>query len=263
MRLKIFGAGRGRRDGLHESASERWSRPDLLVTRINESLRGITAQIQRMNLKYRELEQLGKEYFNRCVEDLIKGDEAHAKIYVDEIAEIRRLARIILHTQLVMEQVKIRLESILELTDVMGLVTSLRGIIGKVMEEVTGIAPEAAANLQELSKQIDEFVNTSGQVTVGEPSPAPELSDEASKIFEDARKIIAMRLKESFPDVPIMTETEKLVYSYISKLDPEHPFNAQECSLQLGIPEEQIEDALDALQRKGIIEVTEAEAEPA
>lgn len=263
MRLNIFGAGRGRRSGPPGQALPRWPEPEELVAKLNHSLSGLTAQIQRMTLKYQELEQRGREYLNRCVDDLIRGDEAHAKIYVDEIAEIRRLARIILHTQLVMEQVKLRLESILELTDVMGLVTSLRGIIGKVMGEVTKIAPEAAANLHELSKQIDEFVSSSGQVAVEEASPSPEISDEAARIFEDAKKIVAMKLRESFPDIPIMTETERLVYSYVSELSPEQSFDTRACSLQLGLSEEQVEEAIHGLQRKGIIEVKEAEAEPA
>ena len=258
MRLSIFRRRGGR--WLREYRRLIDLEPDEFRARLNASLSELSAQIERLKFKFKELEQRGKLYLDRCVEALVMKDEEHALMYANEIAELRKLANIILHSELILEQVKIRLESILELSDVIGLVTSLRGMIGKVAGEVSKIAPEAAMQLEELSKQIDEFVASSGSPEVQAPTTVYELSDEAAKIFEDAKQIVAMKLKESFPDVPVLTDVEQLVYSYISSLNPRSGFDIEECCSQLGLSEEQVESALEGLQKKGIIEISEMEA---
>lgn len=234
--------------------------PQEFKEKLSASLTALSTHVHRLENKYRELEARGKEYFERCVDALVMGDEAHAKLYADEIAELRRLAKIILNSTLILEQVKIRLESLTELSEVIGLATSLKGIIGRVVGEVGKIAPEAALSLEDLSKQIDHFMTTSSSEIAESPIATPELSDEASKIFEDAKRIVAMKLRESFPDVPILTEIERMVYTYISAMNPEKEFDVKECSLALGITEEQVEEAIQGLQEKGMIEIAQAEA---
>lgn len=234
--------------------------PDEFREKLSTSLTALSTHVQRLEHKYRELEARGKEYFDRCVDALVMGDEAHAKLYADEIAELRRLAKIILNSKLILEQVKIRLESLTELSEVIGLAASLKGIIERVVGEVGKIAPDAASSLEDLSKQIDNFMATSSTEITESPIATPELTDEASKIFEDARRIVAMKLRESFPEVPILTNIERMVYTYISVMDPDKEFDAKECSLALGITEEQVEEALQGLRDKGMIEIVQAEA---
>lgn len=235
-------------------------KPEEFKEKLSTSLTALSTHVHRLENKYRELEARGKEYFERCVDALVMGDEAHAKLYADEIAELRRLAKIILNSKLILEQVKIRLESLTELSEVIGLASSLKGIIGRVVGEVGKIAPEAASSLEDLSKQIDNFMTTSSSEITDSPIAVPELSDEASKIFEDAKKIVAMKLRESFPDVPILTEVERIVYTYISAMSPDKEFDVKECSLALGLTEDQVEEAIQGLQEKGMIEVAQAEA---
>lgn len=234
--------------------------PDEFREKLNRSLTALSTHVHRLEHKYRELEARGREYFDKCVDALVMGDEAHAKLYADEIAELRRLAKIILNSKLILEQVKIRLESLTELSEVIGLATTLKGIIGRVVGEVGKIAPEAAMSLEDLSKQIDDFMATSSPEIRESPIATPELSDEASKIFEDAKRIVAMKLRESFPEVPILTDIERLVYTYISAMSPDKEFDIKECSLALGITEDQVEEAIQGLQEKGMIEIAQAEA---
>ncbi|MCL7393028.1 MAG: hypothetical protein LZ162_05300, partial [Thaumarchaeota archaeon] len=70
-----------------------------------------------------------KEYFERCIDALVARDNERAKMYAVEIAEIKRLADIVVRCCLVLEQIKVRLETILELGEVMGLIVPLTSII--------------------------------------------------------------------------------------------------------------------------------------
>ena len=158
--------------------------------KLEQSLSELNAQIMKLRSKYEEMTAKSKEYFEQVVEALISGDEGRASIYAEEIAEIKRLASILVKTQLVLEQVKLRLETILEISELMGLVVPLLSLITEVGDEIAGVAPDAAKNLHELATYIEDFSNVSSvnELKVGAPE---ELDEEARKILEEAQKAAA------------------------------------------------------------------------
>ncbi|MEM2915237.1 MAG: hypothetical protein QXH91_07555, partial [Candidatus Bathyarchaeia archaeon] len=58
-----------------------------------------------------KLEQRAKTFFDKCADAQIAKDSERATIYANECAEIRKMARIVLRSQLTIEQVMIRLET--------------------------------------------------------------------------------------------------------------------------------------------------------
>ena len=223
-----------------------------LKLKLEHSLNQLSAQIMKLRSKYGEMVARSKEYFEEVVQALMNGDESRASIYAEEIAEIRRLAGIVVKTQLVLEQVKLRLETILEISDVLGLLIPLISLVAEVEDEVRGVAPEAAESLQELASCIEDFTSISG--TGEEVIQVPrELDEEALKILEEAQKKAAERVKEAFPDVPKLSEEERLVYSYISANDEE--LDLRRCAKELGLNEDRIRDVLKRLERKGLIQL--------
>jgi len=220
--------------------------------KIEDSLNQLSAQIMKLRSKYQEMMDRSKEYFEQVVDALVSGDEGRASIYAEEIAEIRRLASVVVKTQLVLEQVKLRLETILEVSELMGLVVPLLSLITEVEDEVAGAAPEAARNLHELASYIEDFT---GETAAGEfdISVPEEASDEAKKILEEAQRAAAERVKQAFPDVPKLSEEEKLVYSYVSKTDSE--LDLKKCAQELGIDAKEVKQILEKLEQKGLIEL--------
>jgi len=221
-----------------------------LKLKLEHSLNQLSAQIIRLRSKYDEMVARSKEYFEEVVQALMNGDENRASIYAEEIAEIRRLARIVVKTQLVLEQVKLRLETILEISDVLGLLIPLISLVAEVEDEVRGVAPEAAESLQELASCIEDFTSISGNQEEVIQIPE-ELDAEASKILEEAQRKAAERVKDVFPDVPKLSEEERLVYSYISANDEE--LDLRRCARELGLDEDQIRHVLKRLEQKGLI----------
>ena len=221
-----------------------------LKLKLEHSLNQLSAQIIKLRSKYDEMVARSKEYFEEVVQALMNGDENRASIYAEEIAEIRRLARIVVKTQLVLEQVKLRLETILEISDVLGLLIPLISLVAEVEDEVRGVAPEAAESLQELASCIEDFTSISGNQEEVIQIPE-ELDAEASKILEEAQRKAAERVKDVFPDVPKLSEEERLVYSYISANDDE--LDLRRCARELGLDEDQIRHVLKRLEQKGLI----------
>lgn len=218
---------------------------------LEQSLNKLNAQILRLESKYRELLSRSKEYFEQVVDAMESGDEERASIYAEEIAELRRLAKMVRRSQLMLEQVKLRLETVVEVSDLIGLVVPLLSLIAEVEDEIVGVAPEAAKNLHELACYIEDFTssNMANPVELG----SHEVSEDAEKVLEEARKIAAERVEKAFPDAPQLSEVEQLVYSYLSKAGSE--INLRKCAEDLGIDVKQVKEILIKLEEKGLIEL--------
>jgi DNA-binding MarR family transcriptional regulator len=89
-----------------------------------------------------------------------------------------------------------------------------------------------------------------------------ELSDEAMRILEEARAIIARQVAESFPVVPTLSREERIIYEYIVSLPEGTVLEVDSCSRALGIPEQEVEDVLKRLEQKGLIEVASQTESP-
>ncbi len=218
---------------------------------LEQSLNKLNAQILRLESKYRELASRSKEYFEQVVDAMESGDEERASIYAEEIAELRKLTQMIRRSRLMLEQVKLRLETIIEVSDLIGLVVPLLSLIAEVEDEVAGVAPEAAKNLHELACYIEDF--TSSNMANAMELGSQEVSEDAEKILEEAKKLAAERIEEFFPDVPQLSEVEQLVYSYLSKAGSE--IDLKKCAKELGIDVKQVKEVLMRLEEKGLIEL--------
>ncbi|MEM0382172.1 MAG: hypothetical protein QW059_06505 [Nitrososphaerota archaeon] len=250
IRARTFRRGRGVREGA-----------DSYSSRLSSALLVLNTQINRLKNKYAGLEARGKEYFERCIQALQMGDEGYAAIYAGEIAELRRIARIVLQSLLVLEQVRVRMESLLELREIIGLAPVLKGLLERVKVEIVKIIPEAAESLDSLSGAIDSLIAGSG-MSASLPAQEVEhneLSDEAIRILDEARAIIAQKMAESFPEVPTLTPKERIIYNYISSLPEGAVLEVEACSRALGIPEGEVEEVLKKLEEKGLIEVSQGE----
>jgi len=220
--------------------------------RLENSLSILNAQIERLRLRYSEMEAKSKEYFEKVVECLVSMDEERAKIYAEEIVEIRRLAEIVKKSQLLLLQVKIRLETIIEITEVIGLIVPLTSLLTEVEDELKPIAPEIVQNLHELSVCIEEFTATTVYNKL-EPVNYGELSKEAEKILLEAQRNAVEIVKNRFPDIPALNENEIKIYAYISKNGGE--IDLKKCSEELKLDVREIKSILASLEEKGLIEV--------
>lgn len=227
--------------------------------RVEKAVTTLNAHIERLNNKYREMLARSREYFERTVEALQSKDDEKAKIYASEIAEIRKLAGIVLHSQLVLLQVKIRLESILELGEALTLIRPLAAMLQNVVSEIRVVAPEASENLRNLMGLIDDFISSAGVYVEPVAEGVSEASDEASFVLEEARRIAAEKVRQSFPEAPKLSEVEKTVYRFVMENNLEE-LDLETCSARLNISVDAVSEALKSLHEKGLIQLETAEA---
>jgi division protein CdvB (Snf7/Vps24/ESCRT-III family) len=122
-------------------------------------------------------------------------------MYANEIAELRKMSRVILRSQHSLEKVIIRLETVKEFGDVMNVLGPAINVVQQIQGELTGVVPEVAGDLAKVDEMLDTLLVEAGTVT-GEALDITVHDKEARKVLEEASEIAAQRMKTSFPELP-------------------------------------------------------------
>lgn len=175
--------------------------------RIAVALYKLRSTVNRLEVFINKLEARDKMLFERVVEAQMAKDRARAAMYATEVAEIRKMVKTLLATQIALEQVAIRLETIQIFGDVASNVIPVVGVVRELRNVLRGIMPELGLELAEVEELLQGLVIEAGEFT-GSPAAHGVVSGEARKILEEAAVIAEQRMKERFPDLPSLASAE-------------------------------------------------------
>ena len=104
--------------------------------------------------------------------------------------------------KLSMEQIKLRLDTVSELGDVVVTLSPCMSIIKGLSPSLNGIMPEANASMQDLSQILGDVMSGSSMNMTDAMSVGTETNPDTLAILEEAHSVIADQTKTSIPDVP-------------------------------------------------------------
>ena len=176
-----------------------------LKEKILHAIYRLQTQLSKLEETSAKLHQRDKEMFERCVGAKAAGDDARAAIYANECAEIRKMAKIILLSQLAIEKVILRLQTIEDVGDLLVQMAPVVGIIKETKGKLSGIIPEVAYELEEINKMLDNTLLETGK-TIPQEVPEETVSNEAKKVLEEAAALAEQKINEHYPKLPIPPE---------------------------------------------------------
>lgn len=157
--------------------------------------------VNRLEYLINKMKERDRVLFEKVIEALMVKDEARAAIYASEVAEVRKLVKYLLITQVALEQVMLRLETIVELGEVAVIMAPLVSVLKQLKGMVRGVIPEVGFELAELEEMMNNMIIEMGSFA-GRSVTVSVVSEEAKKILEEATAIAEQRMKESFPELP-------------------------------------------------------------
>ena len=181
---------------------------DPLKTRIIEAQYRVRSMISRLDAYIARMQERDKVLFERVVDAQMSKDPTRAAMYANEVAEIRKITKQLITTQVALEQVSLRLETITELGDVYVNLIPVMGVINELKTSLRGIMPELSIELSELGDGLQEVVVEAGEFS-GIGAVGIASSPEARKILEEASLIAEQRMKEKFPELPATSFAQK------------------------------------------------------
>lgn len=154
------------------------------------------------------------KYFEHCIEAIVSEDSSRAKMYANECAEIRKLARILISSQVALEQASLRLNTIGTISDVLTNVTPIMAIVQETGSRLKGIVPSVTGKLLEV-----DSVLKSSLLNMGTASGEVKNSDvDVQRILEDANKVAEETIRSRFPEFPSRL-TEELIKTPVALLE--------------------------------------------
>src|SRR3989454_9313998 len=123
---------RGSREPLLSKITERVHHQEPLKERISQVVYKLKVQQNRLEGANMKTQQHDKTLFDKCVQAQMNHDTARSTMYANEIAEIRKMAKITLRSELALEQVGLRLETIQEFGDVAATMGPIAGVVATI-----------------------------------------------------------------------------------------------------------------------------------
>ncbi|MEM0361706.1 MAG: hypothetical protein QXY36_04315 [Sulfolobales archaeon] len=176
------------------------------------SKRSIRRSILEIAIKLREYKDMLEEtvsrlkmrhddLFRSAITAYVKGDKPKAAIYVNELAEIRKIITNIYTSALALERAILRIETIKEISNINLALSSVLAILNVLKGQVSNVVPEVATGIDVLTGEIRNLILATSGTTVAQDKML-DLSDEAQKILQEVKEVAEAKISKSLPQIP-------------------------------------------------------------
>jgi division protein CdvB (Snf7/Vps24/ESCRT-III family) len=185
--------------------------PGPLKPRLNSAIKRVELQIRRLEKATNRFSERDKSLFARTVKAYSQRDIVRANVFANELAEMRKTEKMVMHAMLALEQVVLRLRTVSELGDVVSALAPTVGVLRSVRTGVAGVLPEAERELGQIGNLLNEIIIDTGQST-GLDVNFEAANEDAQNILKEAATIAEQKIKEALPEIPadVPTVREKV-----------------------------------------------------
>jgi division protein CdvB (Snf7/Vps24/ESCRT-III family) len=172
-----------------------------LKTALDNACRKLDLQINKLDQANERFQQKDKTLFSKLVNAYTQHDQAHANIYATELAEIRKMSKLIMNARLALDQVALRIRTVTELGDVVAALGPCVGVLRSVSTGLGGVLPEAEGELSDIGNMLSGLMLEAGS-NGGMCLNFDSVNEDASKILSEAATVAEQRVSANFPDLP-------------------------------------------------------------
>lgn len=196
-------------------------------------------------------------------------DSERAKIYANELIEVKKLQKKIYDSILMLEQLMIRMETLREFGMAFAQLKPTLEVVKQTANQLSELMPEISNELANIGSFLQELII---DVNIKEMENVIVKMPECDKIIEEATNTLSERLKKEIPLPPVdrkiktaiaiggdeeffddEKEQNDLFLSYIIKNGGD--FNLEECSKVCKASKEDIIRIIEDLSRRGVIKI--------
>ncbi len=231
--------------------------------KLTEQLTAISLRLKdqqnRLEETIRRLKEKDKDLFSKVIRAQEEGEDARAKIYAQEIAEIRKFIKVIYTASLALEKVRIKLDTVQELQGASTVLFPLAKLLGDLKDQVRGVVPDVAMALDSIVSNVNGIAIQTG--SIDGTSVVPSIVDEqAQQILKEAQASAETKMKETLPDLPHppvqqMPIRRKVtvddIMSYIKSRGGF--FDVHDFASSYGLGKEEVMELLRELNSRGLI----------
>jgi len=173
-----------------------------LKNKIDFAQKKLQFQILKLEGINEKLQKKHDMIFEKIVNAQRNNKSGYAQAYAGELAQVRKMKNMVSGAKLSMEQIRLRLDTVSELGDVIVTLSPCMSIIRGLAPSLKGIMPEANASMQDLSQILGDVMSGSSLNLGDTLSVGPETNADTLAILEEAHSVIAGQTQSAIPEVP-------------------------------------------------------------
>ena len=172
-----------------------------LKNRIGTAEKQMECQILRLGQVHDKLKQNHDNVFKKIVEAKLIRNESRARTYAIELHEIKKTKNKIAEAKLTMEQIKIRLNTVSELGDIVVTLSPCMSLIKGLVPAISSAMPQMHASMGDLTNMFDDILTDSSLSQESLMQPYQGNSD-TEAILQEAHDVLEGRTRTAIPEPP-------------------------------------------------------------
>ena len=176
-----------------------------LKPRIQNAVNKLQVQTTKMDVMLTKLDQRDQQLFKRVVSSVQQHDTNGSKILSNELAEIRKVKKMLGGARMSLEQVQLRLGTIHDLGDAMVAIGPAMNTMRGLQSSLGKFMPEADSELNTMTQTLNGLMvdSLSGDAFNMESDVSNEETD---KILQEASAVAEQQIGDKFPSVPTLSD---------------------------------------------------------
>ena len=175
-----------------------------LKPRIQNAVNKLQLQVSKMDSMLIKLQERDAQLFQRIVTAMQQHDVTASKVLSNELAEIRKVTKMMGNARTSLEQVQLRLTTIHDLGDAMIAIGPAMSTMKGLKSSLGRFMPEADSELNSMTQTLNGLMTDSigGDAFMLEQDVSNE---ETEKILQEASSVAEQQIGDKFPSVPTYT----------------------------------------------------------
>jgi division protein CdvB (Snf7/Vps24/ESCRT-III family) len=188
--------------GITERINEAVKPKGALKPRVEMAVRRLQGQISKLDNMLTKLKQRDEKIFNRIVIATQQHDTHTSKVLSNELAEVRKVSRVLGNARMALEQIELRLTTFHDLGDTVVTIMPTIGLMKSLKSSLVKFMPEADQEVNRMTEMLGGLMTDtfSGDSSFGVD---PSTNAESDKILQEAAAVAESAVDEKFPSMPV------------------------------------------------------------
>jgi len=188
--------------GLSQGINDAIKPKGSLKPRVEMAVKRLQAQVSKLDNMLTKLKQRDEQIFQRIVTATQQHDAHTGKVLSNELAEIRKVSRILGNARMALEQIELRLTTFHDLGDTVVTIMPTIGLMKSLKSSLVKFMPEADQEVNRMTEMLGGLMTDtfSSDATFGIEATTNAESD---KILQEAAAVAETAVNEKFPSMPV------------------------------------------------------------
>ena len=172
-----------------------------LKNKMYDAGKKMESQILRLEQTQTKLKQNHEHVFKKIVNAKLIRNESRARTYAIELQEIIKAENKIAEAKLAMEQIKLRLNTVSELGDIVVTLSPCMSLIKGLAPSISTLMPQMHTSMEDLTNMFGDML-TDSSLSQESMTPIYQGNTDTDAILQEAHDVIEGKTRTAMPEPP-------------------------------------------------------------